>query len=418
MATEGIEPAILFEFQRIDTNGDGVLTPDELFEGLMGRMEQDEMQDLFGRLDTDGDGKISLEEFAKGWSAGMGLGNSQSPPKDAAAEAAPPADAPSDPPADAAPAPAAEGGGGLSAATRSKIGMPMVGFGCYQLSQEQAESSVCEALKAGFRHIDSAEAYANEEGVGKGIKASGVDRKDIYVTTKVMPGYTGWGMEEKGFDATISACKASLEKLQLDYCDLYLIHGPLASTRVEQWKALIELKRLGLAKHIGVSNYNEKHFQEIADAGLEMPEANQVEFHPLCQYKELTKYMDDKGITRIAYSSLATLSTWRTGEGQGGEKSAHLKEEVQKVQKEVSERLGMDEAKLLLRWGMQRGYAVLTKSCNTERIKSNFDVFGVSVPEADVEIINGLDKGTAVAWSANGINVMEVDVPLAAAAVA
>jgi len=301
------------------------------------------------------------------------------------------------------------------ATAKNKIGMPLVGFGTYQLSVEQAEQSVCEALKAGFRHIDSAQGYNNEEGTGRGIKASGVAREEIFVTTKVMPGYVPWGMQEKKFDEVIEACKKSLADLQLDYCDLYLIHGPFASIRLEQWKALVEIKKLGLAKHIGVSNYNTARFKEIADAGLPLPEVNEVEFHPLCQQKELTKFMKENGVLPVAYSSLATASTWRTAEGQGGDKTAHLKEGCYKVQKEIADRLKVSEARLLLRWGLQRDYAVLTKSCNPDRIRENLDLFGnFRIGDDDVKKLDDLDKNEAVAWAANGVNPMALDVPLAA----
>ena len=202
----------------------------------------------------------------------------------------------------------------ISESARSRIDMPLVGFGTYQLSPDQAEFCVNEALKAGFRHIDSAEGYHNEVGTGKGIKAAGISRADMFITTKLFPGYQPWGVTEKTYGQTIETLKKQLQQLQLDDVDLYLIHAPLSALRLEQWHACVELKKLGLARHIGVSNYNEERIKEIVAADLAKPEANQVEFHPICAQIELTRYMKENSIAPIAYSSLAPLPTWRSKE--------------------------------------------------------------------------------------------------------
>jgi 2,5-diketo-D-gluconate reductase A len=292
--------------------------------------------------------------------------------------------------------------------TRNVIGMPLVGFGTYQLSIAQAEFCVKEALNAGYRHIDSAEAYNNEEGTGKGIKAAGVSRDDFFVTTKLFPGYKQWGAPEKGYKQSIETLKKQLEQLKLDYVDLYLIHAPLSELRLEQWNALIELKKSGLTRHIGVSNYNEECLQEILDADLGKPEANQVEFHPLCARIDLTRYMKENSIAPIAYSSLAPLSTWRAEEGQGGEVLAEIKEECQLVIREIAAKLEVPEANLLLRWGLQHGYCVLSKSSKPERIRENLKLFRFEIPEEDMKRFDRLDQNQAIAWAANGLNPMEV----------
>jgi len=295
----------------------------------------------------------------------------------------------------------------ISQSTRNGIGMPLVGFGTYQLSTDQAEFCVKEALKAGFRHIDSAEGYNNEEGTGRGIKAAGAARDDIFITTKLFPGNKQWGVPEKNHEQTIETLKKQLLQLRLDYVDLYLIHAPLSELRLEQWTALVELKKTGLTRHIGVSNYNEERIREIMDAGLPKPEANQVEFHPLCAQIALTRFMKEKGIAPVAYSSLAPLSTWRTAEGQGGDVLAELKEKSQPVIHEIAARLKVSEAGLLLRWGLQHGYSVLSRSSKAERIRENFSVFDFAIPAGDMERLNRLNQNQAFAWAANGLDPME-----------
>ncbi|THB81139.1 MAG: aldo/keto reductase [Desulfobacteraceae bacterium] len=290
--------------------------------------------------------------------------------------------------------------------------MPLVGFGTYQLSVDQAESCVKEAIATGFRHIDSAEGYQNEEGTGRGLKAAGVSRDDLFVTTKLFPGYKQWGAPEKDFQQTVDTLKKQLGELQLDYVDLYLIHAPLSELRLEQWSALEELKKSGLTRHIGVSNYSEKNLQEILDANLAKPEANQVEFHPICARADLTGYMKKNSIAPIAYSSLAPLSTWRIEEGQGGEVLAEIKEECQSVTQEIAAALNVSEAKLLLRWGLQHGYAVLTKSSKPERIRENLDLFDFEIPDSDMARLNQINQNQAIAWAASGINPMEAAPPL------
>jgi 2,5-diketo-D-gluconate reductase A len=299
----------------------------------------------------------------------------------------------------------------ISKSARNKIGMPLIGFGTYQLSIDQAEVCVSEAINTGFRHIDSAQAYENEEGTGRGIKkglqAAGITREDIFVTTKLFPGYKLWGSPEKNYEQTIGTLKRQLKQLQLDYVDLYLIHAPLAELRLEQWKALMELKKIGLTKHIGVANYNEEAIKEILDAGLAKPEANQIEFHPICAQVELTRYMKENSIEPIAYSSLAPLSTWRVEEGQGGEVLAEIKKEAQSVINEIATNLKVSQAQLLLRWGIQHGYSVLTKSSKPERIKENIAVFNFKIPDKDMKCMDKLNQNHAIAWAASGVNPMK-----------
>ncbi|MCB9501605.1 MAG: aldo/keto reductase [Deferribacteres bacterium] len=286
------------------------------------------------------------------------------------------------------------------------IKMPMVGFGTYLIKDEDAPSLVQQAIKSGYRHIDTAEAYGNEHGVGLGIKmaieALGMAREDIFVTTKLYPGNAAWGQTVKSYDITIESLNASLARLQMDYVDLYLIHAPFAgSQRLEQWKAFVELQRQGKVRAIGVSNFNETHIEEIKAAGLPIPNANQIELHPWSQKPELVSYLKQNNIGIIAYSSLVPLASWRAVEGQASAKTEQMKADgavVDSPFKTMAKKYGVTEAQVLLRWGIQKGYAVLPKSGNIERIRQNSDLFGFAIDEVDMATMAKMDRGDGVAW--------------------
>ena len=286
-----------------------------------------------------------------------------------------------------------------------EVTMPRVGFGTYYLTaDEQAPSAVSAAIAAGYRHIDTAAGYRNETGVGegvrRGIEAAGLTRADIFVTTKLWPGYTPWGDAPKTYDQTISAFEASLAALGMDYVDLYLIHVPSGGAeRVNQWRALVDLKAQGKVRAIGVSNYTEAHIEEIRAAGLPLPEANQIELHPWSQKPALVSYLTGNGIAPIAYSSLLPLSSWRIEKGQNSSKTDQMREDgADSPFKEMAARYGVTEAQLLLRWGVQKGFAVLPKSQNPERMRQNIDLFGFEIDAADMARIETMDRGDGVAW--------------------
>lgn len=283
------------------------------------------------------------------------------------------------------------------------VNIPAVGFGTYLVSSEDAPTAVRSAIECGYRHIDTASGYRNEAAVGEGIRSAlgstGLSRKDIFVTTKLWPGNPAWGDAPRTHEQTIAECEASLDKLGMDYVDLYLIHAPYGGPeRVSQWRALIELQKAGKARSIGVSNFNRSHLEEIRMAGLQTPDANQIELHPWSQKPELLAYMAENGIAPIAYSSLVPLSTWRTQEGQASAKTDQMKADGG-VFTDMARKCGVNEAQLLLRWGVQNGYAVLPKSLNVERMKQNIDLDGFEIGESDMQAILTMDRGQGVAWA-------------------
>ena len=289
----------------------------------------------------------------------------------------------------------------------NNIKMPLVGFGTYLIQDEDAPALVHQAISSGYRHVDTAEVYGNEKGVGLGIKtaveALGISREELFVTTKLWPGNEAWGQAPKTYESTLESLQASLAKLQLDYVDLYLIHAPFPRThRLEQWKALVELQRQGKVRAIGVSNFNEAHIEEIKAAGLPLPAANQIELHPWSQKPDLVSYLAENDIAIIAYSSLVPLSSWRDVEGQASAKTERMKADgagSDSPFKVMAKKYGVSEAQVLLRWGIQKGYTVLPKSANADRIRQNIDLFGFEIDDKDMAAMAKMDRGEGVAWS-------------------
>ena len=287
----------------------------------------------------------------------------------------------------------------------ASITMPTIGFGTYLIPNEEVQRTINSAIKIGYRHIDTAEVYRNEVGIGLGLKDSfskySLQREDIFITSKVFPGNPSWGREAKNYKMCVEACDNSLERLNLDYLDCYLIHAPFCKDlRLEQWKALCDLKKEGKTRTIGVSNYSQSHIQEIINEGLEVPEFNQIELHPWCQKSELVSFLKEKNIKPVAYSSLVPLEGWRAKPNQDSAKSQGMKEigaDNSSPFKRMSAKYGVSEAQILLKWGLQRGFVILPKSSDESRIRENFDL-SFQIDDDDMKEISTMDKGDGVAW--------------------
>ncbi|MBD8891820.1 aldo/keto reductase [Roseibium litorale] len=247
--------------------------------------------------------------------------------------------------------------------------IPQVGLGVWQTPNDTADAAVQAALEAGYRHIDTAAIYGNEEGVGKGIKASGVDRKDIFLTTKL------WN-DEQGYDSTLKAFDASLKRLGTDYVDLYLIHWPSPHRELylDTWKAFIKLKEEGQVKSIGVSNFCPEHLEKIIGETGVTPVINQVELHPDFQQTELRAFHEKHGIITQSWSPL--------GRGKLLEHSDVAA---------IARKHGRTAAQVVIRWHMDQGLVVIPKSANPDRIKQNFQVFDFKLDADDMATLAKLD---------------------------
>ncbi|WP_410506371.1 aldo/keto reductase [Mycolicibacterium mucogenicum] len=250
--------------------------------------------------------------------------------------------------------------------------IPVVGLGVWQTPAEDTERAVSAALHAGYRHIDTAAAYGNEDGVGRAIAASGVPREDVFVVTKL------WNSEQ-GYEKTLAAFDASMARLGLDYLDLYLIHWPTPAQNlfIDTFKAFAHLRDQGRIRSIGVSNFEPEHLKLLIDATGIVPAVNQIELHPRLPQAELRETHARYGIATEAWSPL----------GQGS-----LLEDP--IVTTIAERHGKTPAQVLIRWHIQLGNIVIPKSVNPDRIASNFNVFDFELSEADVASIATLDNGT------------------------
>ncbi|MGX1928125.1 aldo/keto reductase [Flagellimonas sp. 2504JD4-2] len=250
------------------------------------------------------------------------------------------------------------------------VQMPYFGLGVY-LSKDGNEvvKAVKEALNHGYRHIDTASIYNNGTGVGVGIKESQVDREDVFVVSKV------WNSDQ-GYDATLKAFDASLERLGLDYLDLYLIHWPKGEKSKDTWKAMERLYEEKRVRAIGVSNFMQHHLEDLLTEASIIPMVNQMEFHPYLVQQDLIEFCHGKGIQYEAWSPMMQGNIFDIPE---------LKDLANKYQKTV--------AQIVLRWDLQKGVITIPKSSKKERIISNADIFEFELQEEDIKLMDGLDKG-------------------------
>lgn len=249
------------------------------------------------------------------------------------------------------------------------VKMPQLGYGVYQVDKEECERCVLDALKVGYRHIDTAQSYFNEEEVGNAIAKSGVPREQIFLTTKV------W-VEHYGYDETKKSVLESMRKLKTNYIDLVLLHQPFADY-YGAWRALEDLYAEGVIKAIGVSNFYPDRLVDICSFARIKPMVNQVETHPHNQQIEAHEWMKKYGVQHEAWAPF--------GEGRGG-----MFEEPLLV--EIGKKYGKTAAQVILRWDMQRNVVAIPKSTHIERMEQNFDIFDFELSEEDMAKIATLDK--------------------------
>lgn len=252
------------------------------------------------------------------------------------------------------------------------VKMPMIGFGTYLITDaHEAVTSVRQALELGYRHIDTAALYMNEQYVGQAIRESGIAREDIFVTTKM------WNSEH-GYDTALRAFDASMDKLGLEEVDLYLIHWPKPLNK-ETWRAFERIYREGRAKAIGVSNFHQHHLEDLFTTAEIKPMVNQVEFHPYLVQPTLVDFCKKHGIQYEAWSPLM--------QGQVFELE---------LLKHLAAKYGRTVAQIVLRWNIEMGVVTIPKTVNEQRMKSNLEIFDFALDAADVELITSLDKGARV----------------------
>jgi diketogulonate reductase-like aldo/keto reductase len=254
------------------------------------------------------------------------------------------------------------------------VTIPQIGLGVFQVPSEEAQPVVEEALALGYRHIDTAAAYVNEKGVGAAVRASGLPREEVFVTSKLRNG-------DQGYDSALRAYDETLERLGLDALDLYLIHwpNPAAGLWQDSWRALERLRDEGRVRAVGVSNFLVEHLQELAGFAGEMPAVNQIELHPTFQQADVVAACREHGIAVEAYSPL----------GQG----ADLDDERVVA---IAQRLEVSPAQVILRWHVEKGTVVIPKSVSPARMRANASLEGVALTADDLASIDALESGNRV----------------------
>lgn len=247
--------------------------------------------------------------------------------------------------------------------------MPLLGLGVYKATApNEVETAIAAALDAGYRLIDTASVYKNEEGVGRTVKSSSIPREELFITTKV------WNTAQR-IGNIESAFERSLERLQMDYVDLYLVHWPVPGCYLDTWRALEKIYTSGRAKAIGVSNFEIHHLEELFQISGIVPAVNQIEYHPLWNQSELKAYCQEKGIAVQAYAPLA--------------RGAYFHRDTIT---QIGEKYGKTPAQTGLRWLIQKGISAIPKSSNPARIASNADIFDFELNDIEMKAIDALDE--------------------------
>jgi len=253
------------------------------------------------------------------------------------------------------------------------VHMPYFGLGTYQADNDQEViDAVQYALDFGYRHIDTASVYGNEEGVGKGIKESSVAREDIFVVSKV------WNAEQ-GYESTLKAFEASLKRLNLEYLDLYLVHWPVPGTYKETWRALEKLYKEKRIRAIGVSNFMQHHLEDVLQNAEVVPMVNQMEFHPYVVQQHLLDFCASKGIQYEAWSPFMQGKLFTLD-----------------ICAQLAEKYSKSPAQIILRWNLQKGVVTIPKSSKSERITANADIFDFELSQEDISHLDKLDRNERI----------------------
>ncbi|KZV92260.1 Aldo/keto reductase [Exidia glandulosa HHB12029] len=261
--------------------------------------------------------------------------------------------------------------------------IPLLGLGVYKNNENPGEACLA-AFRAGYRHVDSATMYGNEAQVGDAVRRSGIPRSELFITSKV-------ASNSHGYEPALAAVDTSLAKFGGDgsqYFDLYLLHDPKGGKekRLGAWKALIESKKSGKLRTVGVSNFGPKHLDEIVEAGLELPAVNQIEVQPFCQQKEIVEWCRKHDVLIQAYCPILRMAPGKIDHP---------------IVVKVAEKHKKQATQVLIRWSLQKGYIPLVKSTKEERIKANADVYDFELDEQDMKDLDSLDMGAngAIAWN-------------------
>ena len=254
------------------------------------------------------------------------------------------------------------------------VKMPVLGLGTAGAEGKRCVAAVREALRIGYRLIDTASAYGNEKDVGTAVRGSGISREDLFVTSKVRNG-------DQGYESTLRAAGESLRQLRMDYLDLYLIHWPVPGKRLQTWRAMVELLESGKARAIGVSNFMADHLEGLARESAIVPGVNQIELSPFLRQREAVAYCRGHGIPVEAYSPLT--------------RGRRLKDPTIGA---IAEKLGRSPAQVLIRGSLQNAFVAIPKSVVAERIRENADVFNFELPAEAVKTLDGLDQDLHFDW--------------------